>query len=331
MLEPRRSAIPPALRPYVLGSRVESNLGRSDDDADSDGQDPPADNLRPAVVVLASEEDSTAEHFARVALELGVECAVRPLETFGPSFQLNPSEPAPFPPDAPPIYYRGAGTQDPALLGTICVLEEALTMYPGVVVNRPGSASTNHSKPLHITRLGGLGNVGVPSSSIRLTLRRGDDGANIVKSLSYERSIVVAADDARIVRSDRPQAPILMQHRLVGTQYRVHVCQDEVVVVRIEGDALDYRYAGDMNLRPATLPDSLEAWCRSAVSSEGLLFGGVDLVDLDDGTGFACFEVNPTPGYHYFEEAWLDAGERPRITEALLRALGVAPIAPGMP
>lgn len=96
-----------------------------------------------------------------------------------------------------------------------------------------------------------------------------------------------AVDDAR----SRPQAPAAC----LGAQ-----------VVRGGASGLDYRYAvrdgGNTTLRDTTL-DATTSWrCSAAAQALGLPFAGLDLMLADDGQTY-CFEVNPSPGFSWYEDA----------------------------
>src|SRR5262249_54650097 len=55
-------------------------------------------------------------------------------------------------------------------------------------------------------------------------------------------------------------------------------------------------------IKPATLPHDLVVRCRSVTAALGLLFAGIDLRLTNDGH-WVCFEVNPSPGFTYYEAA----------------------------
>ena len=67
---------------------------------------------------------------------------------------------------------------------------------------------------------------------------------------------------------------------------------------------IDYRYSrqsgGSTTLRATTLPDEMVARCIALTAGLGLAFAGIDLRIGPDG-GATCFEVNPSPGYSYYQ------------------------------
>lgn len=134
------------------------------------------------------------------------------------------------------------------------------------------------------------------------------DGA-IYKSVSGVRSIVTVVDLARdSARLERIRwCPVQFQENVRGRDVRVHVVGDEVYAAIVSSAATDYRYARaqvgqDATLAPHTLPDTLAARCVALAKSLDLPFAGVDLKLADDGR-VVCFEVNPSPGYPWYETA----------------------------
>jgi glutathione synthase/RimK-type ligase-like ATP-grasp enzyme len=67
----------------------------------------------------------------------------------------------------------------------------------------------------------------------------------------------------------------------------------------------DYRYArrqgGDTTIRPYVLPDDCADRFLALTVSMGLLVAGIDLRRTPDGRWF-CFEVNPSPGFTYYQD-----------------------------
>ncbi|MCA1705235.1 MAG: hypothetical protein LC808_19055 [Actinobacteria bacterium] len=115
--------------------------------------------------------------------------------------------------------------------------------------------------------------------------------------------------------------PVQIQDFIVGTNIRVHVCGSSVFAVAIHADAVDYRSATVLEVVPTTLPAPAEAWCRSATNAEGLVFAGIDLIVTEREMAWYCLEVNPTPGYDYFENAVMQRGEEAVISHTILAML----------
>jgi len=84
----------------------------------------------------------------------------------------------------------------------------------------------------------------------------------------------------------------------------VHVVGDEVFASEVVSDADDYRYAGiegtPASLREVRIPDDVAHRCIAVTRSLGLHISGIDLRLAPDGRWF-CFEVNPSPGFSYYE------------------------------
>jgi glutathione synthase/RimK-type ligase-like ATP-grasp enzyme len=89
-----------------------------------------------------------------------------------------------------------------------------------------------------------------------------------------------------------------------GTNVRVHVVGQEVFATKIETDVTDYRYAsrqgGESELTPTELSPELSERCVRLTEGLQLPFAGIDLKITPSGEVF-CFEVNPSPGYSYYE------------------------------
>ena len=182
---------------------------------------------------------------------------------------------------------------------------------PVTVVNRLSAMVSNSSKPLQSQVLASLG-FAIPP--MLLTTRpeavsafEAEHGPLVFKSASGVRSIVRPLDAVAWARLEHVRhAPTLFQKRLRGTNLRVHVVGEAVFATEIDSGAIDYRYAGRQGpaaeLRATRLPIELEGCCRRAAEHLGLRFAGLDLMLADDGQVY-CFEVNPSPGYSWYEDA----------------------------
>ena len=84
----------------------------------------------------------------------------------------------------------------------------------------------------------------------------------------------------------------------------MHTVGDTVFATRIETEAVDYRYAHldglSVEMTAVTLPAPLEAACLRVARDLDLLFAGIDLKETPNGD-YVCFEVNPCPGFIYYE------------------------------
>jgi glutathione synthase/RimK-type ligase-like ATP-grasp enzyme len=192
------------------------------------------------------------------------------------------------------------------------------------VVNRPRHMHSNSSKPFQAQLIGAAG-FAVPESLVTTdpeeVLGFADRvGPVIFKSISGVRSIVQRLDAGYLGRLERIRAlPTQFQAFVEGVDVRVHVVGGEVFATRIASAATDYRYAAregvDVELTATTLQDDVSQRCVDLAGSLSLPFVGIDLRETPSGD-FVCFEVNPMPGYSYFES---NTGQP--ISEALVRFL----------
>ena len=181
---------------------------------------------------------------------------------------------------------------------------------PSRVINRTAAMATNASKPFQaqlITTHGFETPETVITNDPDIAREFCATHARVVfKSISGVRSIVreITADD--IARLDHIRfCPVQFQELVDGVDVRVHVVGAEVFASEIASQAVDYRYAASQTDSPATmqpieLPPDLADRCVTLTAALGLEFSGIDLSLTKDGRT-VCFEVNPSPGYTYFE------------------------------
>jgi glutathione synthase/RimK-type ligase-like ATP-grasp enzyme len=177
------------------------------------------------------------------------------------------------------------------------------------VVNRIGGGMSNNSKPYQALLLNRAG-LNVPATLVTsdpaaARAFQGEHGEVIYKSLSGTRSIVRRLGPDQLTRlAFLRHGPAQFQAFVPGRNVRVHTVGDRVFATCIETEAVDYRYAHldglDVAMKPATLPAAVEAACLRAARDLDLLFAGIDLKETPDGDYF-CFEVNPCPGFIYYE------------------------------
>jgi len=188
-----------------------------------------------------------------------------------------------------------------------------------LVINKSAPSASNNSKPYQLSLLSKAG-FKVPSTYIsndkdlvKTFLRKNVD--TVYKSISGVRSIVHKVSDEHLEFIDDVQwCPTLFQKVIDGTNYRAHVFNNQIFAVRIETDRLDYRY-GKTSMVPEDLPYDVAQKCHKINEMLGLHFSGIDLMRTKDDEWY-CFEVNPSPGYSYFE---LNGGQP--ISTALARFL----------
>jgi hypothetical protein len=203
--------------------------------------------------------------------------------------------------DAAPALYA---EYDGAL---IALLED----LPCAVVNRLAGGMSNHSKPYQalMVRQCGLRTPATLVSDDPEAVRRfvGECRGEVVyKSLSGVRSIVRRLGEEQLARLPLLRhGPAQFQAFVPGDNVRVHTVGDALFATRVRSAAVDYRYARrdgvDVEMTPVTLPSAVAVSCRRLAERTGLLFAGIDLKETPDGE-YYCFEVNPSPGFLYYEQ-----------------------------
>ena len=194
-----------------------------------------------------------------------------------------------------------------------------------LVVNRPSAMAANSSKPYQLAWIRSFG-FKVPE-----TLMTTDPsavlqfwqcyGTVIYKSMSGIRSIVT-----RLTPEDRERlenvvwCPTQFQRYISGIDYRVHVIGKEVFACTIVSEADDYRYAARKGkvatIQACELPEAIANLCKELAVAMDLQVIGVDLRCTPDGQWY-CFEVNPSPGFTYFQQA-----TKQPMDEAIAKLLG---------
>ena len=198
-------------------------------------------------------------------------------------------------------------------LSAAWALEEAIVAWLEVtkacVVNCPSSMASNGSKPYQSEILRSHG-FHVPRTLISTdpeAIKRfwTECGAVIYKSIGGTRSVVSRLGESHLRRLDNVVwCPTQFQQFVPGQDHRVHIVGDEVFACKVISNADDYRYAGlhgePARLLKVTLPVDVAERCVSIARSLGLHLAGIDLRLAPDGRWF-CFEVNPSPGFTYYE------------------------------
>jgi len=200
-------------------------------------------------------------------------------------------------------------------LRRVMELEDALVSWseitPAFVVNRPSDMASNGSKPYQATMIKAAG-FKVPDTlittdpeAVRAFLAL--HGTIIYKSISGVRSIVSRLSPKHDERlSYLRWCPTQFQEHVKGDDYRVHVVGERTFAARIVSTADDYRYSarqdGETHIEPADVPDDVTARIIRMAHAMRLWVAGVDLRRTPDGEWY-CFEVNPSPGFTYYQEA----------------------------
>jgi glutathione synthase/RimK-type ligase-like ATP-grasp enzyme len=179
------------------------------------------------------------------------------------------------------------------------------------MVNRPLAMAANNSKPYQLALIAESG-FAVPDTLVTTdagALRQfiAHHGEIIYKSVSGIRSIVSRLHCAdREALRDIANCPTQFQQYIPGKDIRVHVAGEQLLAIEIESEADDYRYAYRVNRQVAMnvidLPDEIARKCSTMARRMDLQLAGIDFRLTPEGTWY-CLEVNPSPGFTYFEAA----------------------------
>jgi hypothetical protein len=182
---------------------------------------------------------------------------------------------------------------------------------PARIVNRPEAMASNNSKPYQAALIHGLG-FSIPATLVTndldaLAAFQARNGTLVYKSASGIRSIVALYDPCDSDRrADLATCPTQFQQWIPGTDVRVHVVGNDVFACEVRSPAIDYRYPQDEaerpTMTPCSLPPDIADGCRRLAAGLGLALAGIDLRRSEQGV-WVCFEVNPSPGFTYYEEA----------------------------
>jgi len=205
-----------------------------------------------------------------------------------------------------PVAAAGPGS---ALWRHAVELDDALISWceltPALVVNRPAAMSSNESKPYQAGLIAAAG-LRTPDTLITNDPEQAEafwaEHRDVIyKSCSGVRSVVQRFNPADRERLRKLRwCPTQFQRRIAGVDYRVHVVGEEIFACRIESGADDYRYDSGAKVVARTLDPSLARQCRKLSRDLGLVVAGLDLRESPDGAWY-CFEVNPSPGFSYFQ------------------------------
>jgi len=207
----------------------------------------------------------------------------------------------------------GSDLSDGVLRGTAC--SQALLSWCDVasarIVNRPEAMASNNSKPYQAALIHAAG-FKIPETIVTNDARAlaefaAHHGELIYKSASGIRSIVAVYDPADTSRQpDLATCPTQFQRRIMGADVRVHVVGGRLFACQVRSSAVDYRYPASgaewPELSPRSLPAVIAARCRELAATLRLDLAGIDLRVSESGEWF-CFEVNPSPGFSYYEKA----------------------------
>lgn len=183
-----------------------------------------------------------------------------------------------------------------------------LDLTDAMVINRSAAMGSNRSKPYQIALIRAMG-FDVPPTLVtnnpdRVHAFQARYGRVIFKSASAVRSIVTELDEAAKSRLGAIRVcPVQFQALVPGVDIRVHVVGAKVFATACTSGVIDYRYSGgEAVLEPFDLPDQIAQRCIRTAQALDLPVAGIDLKLRPDG-GWTCFEVNPSPGFSWFEHA----------------------------
>ena len=210
------------------------------------------------------------------------------------------------------IYQRASIEPDPPpwSQSRLLALETALLSSGSEVINRPLTGWQNMSKPLQMLMLESCGFV-VPSSRATSVPEDYQDfrtymGDIIYKSNSGQRSIVDRVSTGHDQRAELlSHCPALFQQRIVGNDIRVHVVHEEIFAVKIQSDAVDYRYYksrgsfAKLQAEPL-LPSAIGKKCIEFAAASGVALAGFDFKVDDEGCWY-CLEMNPAPAFESYD------------------------------
>jgi glutathione synthase/RimK-type ligase-like ATP-grasp enzyme len=188
------------------------------------------------------------------------------------------------------------------------VLLALVSQLQAVVINPPAAGNSNMSKPYQLGLIAQAG-FKVPDTLVTTDPAAAraflsEHGRLIYKSVSGIRSIVAtleAEDQARL--EDVRTGPVQLQQYVAGLDVRVHIVGTKWFACSARSSAADYRHADTAaELAEFDLPEILGKQLVALVQGMNLLVAGVDLRLTPDGS-LVCFEVNPSPGFTYYEDA----------------------------
>lgn len=194
-------------------------------------------------------------------------------------------------------------------------VEEAFTSWleitPALVVNKLSSMASNNSKPYQSCIIRSLGFL-TPETLITTDPEAAREflmkyKAVVYKSISGVRSIVSRLTPVHLDRFDDTQwCPTQFQQYIPGTDYRVHVVGNDLYCSKIISSSDDYRYASlsgnTVEISSCDIPEDCAQKCRALAEALDLIVAGIDLRLTPDGQWY-CFEVNPSPGFTYYQES----------------------------
>ncbi len=182
---------------------------------------------------------------------------------------------------------------------------------PCLMVNRHGGGMSNNSKTYQALLVRQYGLLTPPTlvTNDPIAARRfyeDNQGEVIYKSLSGIRSIVRRLEPEQLKRLGLLQnGPAQLQAFIPGENVRVHTVGDQIFATRVHSEVVDYRYANRegraVAMESMILPSAIAESCLRLAQKLNLAMTGIDLKETPKGD-YYCFEVNPSPGFLYYEK-----------------------------
>ena len=211
------------------------------------------------------------------------------------------------------VFLRTVPARSAQLAAASSALALACSTLPAVVVNRPSAGRSNWSKPFQLRMIAAAG-LAVADTLVTTDSAVADafvrqHGRVVYKSVSGVRSIVAIIDAAQADYATRlkrvANGPVQLQRWIDGDDVRVHVVADRWFATAITSTMADYRYAAlhdeQVSMSPTEIPVELGRRLVDLTVRMGLVVSGIDLRVTPEGQWY-CFEVNPAPGFTYYED-----------------------------
>jgi glutathione synthase/RimK-type ligase-like ATP-grasp enzyme len=174
------------------------------------------------------------------------------------------------------------------------------------VVNRPGPAASNCTKPMQ-TRAASSCGFRVPDTLLTNDREKARafaarHGQVVYKAAGGTRTFTGMLDPADTRRLERlSTCPTYLQRYIAGPNIRVHVVGTDVFAAEITSDAIDYRRQV-REMGPVSLPGPIADKCRAVTKTLELLVAGIDLIRSPDGDWY-FLEANPSPAFTFYPDS----------------------------
>ena len=171
------------------------------------------------------------------------------------------------------------------------------------VVNRPGPAASNSTKPMQ-TRVARSCGFHVPETLLtndadKVRAFADRQGPIVYKAAGGTRTYTGMLDLTDTGRLERlSTCPTYFQRYIAGTNVRVHVVGAEAFAVEVISDAIDYRQHM-REMVPIILPGPVADKCQAVIKTLELLIAGIDLIRGRDGEWY-FLEANPSPAFTFY-------------------------------